>query len=524
MTHRAAVVIGGGLAGLRAADVLAGLGHAPLVLEARDACGGLVRGGIVGGVDVTLGAEGFAGRSREVADLCVDLGLQIVAPAGEPWVWTQDGDGVRVFRIPRGVLGIPADLDDPLVAAALSPDGLARASEDLTMGPQVGADAADLASLVEARLGAEVLDRLVRPVAGGIHAAEPSELAVDTISPGLRAALAEHGSLVAAAAAVRAAAPAVSPVVSVAGGLSRLSDALADRIVAAGGEVRTGRTTLSIAATPLYPMTARQLADGGAQTEIGVAVGTSADQWAESDATRDHSPKPATNDKTHDGRAGSPSADAPTWSVTHCATDDPDDVQITTTDRLIIAVDPASALRLLGGVPGLNVSLPVPQGADVAIAVLVLDAPELDAAPRGSGVLVALPPAGEEPRVACKALTHASAKWPRTDLPPHRHIVRLSYGRAGHPTPEPTPALALADASTLLGVELDAASVVGFAVEHFPNALPPHTPDHRTRVATLLDAVAQHSGLGVTGAWTAGTGLAATLPHAAAIATRVGSA
>ncbi len=562
--HHPAVVIGGGLAGLRAADVLAGLGHTPLLLEARDACGGLVRGGTVGGVEVTLGAEGFAGRSREVADLCIDLGLPIVAPAGEPWIWTQerehvtpergdapperedvtperedvtperdsvtrerdsvtreDGDareggGVRVFRIPRGVLGIPADLDDPLVTAVLSADGLARASEDLTMGPQVGADAADLASLVEARLGVEVLDRLVRPVAGGIHAADPSELTVDTVAPGLRAALAEHGSLIAAAAAVRAAAPAVSPVVSVAGSLSRLSDALADRIVAAGGEVRTGRTTVSISPAPSQSLVAAlPPADGGAQTRTRVATTSSGHVM-----TADVALTPV---------AASESA----WSVTHRATDDPSDIETVTTDRLIIAVDPASALRLLGGLPGLDVSLPVPRGADVAIAVLVLDAPELDAAPRGSGVLVAPPAdpsrdpehphpsAGREQRVACKALTHASAKWPRTDLPPHRHIVRLSYGRAGQPTPEPTPALALADASTLLGVELDASSVVGFAVERFPNALPPHTPDHRARVAALLDAVAQHPGLGVTGAWIAGTGLAATIPHAAAVATHM---
>ena len=55
----------------------------------------------------------------------------------------------------------------------------------------------------------------------------------------------------------------------------------------------------------------------------------------------------------------------------------------------------------------------------------------------------------------------------------------------------------------------------------FANSLPSHTPAHRARVAEL-DAVASGlPGLGITGAWFAGTGLAAVLPHAAATAQRL---
>ena len=43
------------------------------------------------------------------------------------------------------MLGIPTDLDDPQVADALSEEGLARAREDLTLGPDAGADAASFA-------------------------------------------------------------------------------------------------------------------------------------------------------------------------------------------------------------------------------------------------------------------------------------------------------------------------------------------------------------------------------------------
>ena len=50
---------------------------------------------------------------------------------------------------------------------------------------------------------------------------------------------------------------------------------------------------------------------------------------------------------------------------------------------------------------------------------------------------------------------------------------------------------------------------------HFANSLPPQTPAHRDRVAALQSRVDRLPGLAVTGAWFAGTGLAATLPHAA---------
>jgi oxygen-dependent protoporphyrinogen oxidase len=98
------------------------------------------------------------------------------------------------------------------------------------------------------------------------------------------------------------------------------------------------------------------------------------------------------------------------------------------------------------------------------------------------------------------------------------HVLRVSYGRAGIPTPEPTLADALADASVLLGVELDPTSVAGHAVVHFPNSLPPQTPEHRARVADLTARLPQEPGLAITGAWFAGTGLAAVIPHATRVA------
>lgn len=462
MTHVDALVVGGGIGGLRAALTLADAGLTPLLLEARTTCGGLVFGAPVGGMWVDLGAEGWAKRSRPVAALCDDLGLATVDPAGAAHLWSHR-DGGFATPIPHGVLGIPTDLDDPAVARLLSPAGLERARADLTMGPDAGADAADLGALVEARLGPEALARLVTPVAGGVHAADPAALAVDVVSPGLRGALAREGSLARAAAALRGSAPAGAVMSSVAGGLFRLPQALSDRIAERGGAIATGRF-----------VTAIEPAGNGWRVTHHAA-----------------------------GRAADPAA-RPT-PVGEPAT--------VTTDRLVLALDGPAALGLLRGLDVGVDDWTLSTGADLTHVTVVLDAPALDAAPCGSGVLVTPDAEGATRRVACKALTHVSAKWPDVVAGTGAHALRLSYPRAAGST-APGLADALADASALLGVGLDEASVRGHAVVHHRGSLPPHTPGHSERVAGLAARVAERPGLAVTGAWCAGTGLAAVIPHA----------
>lgn len=485
LTHDAdAIVVGGGVAGLNAAHRLAAHGVRPLVVEARGQVGGLVFGRKVGDGWVDLGAESYAKRSRYVTALCAELGLVTVDPAAGSWI--VDPDREVSYPIPHGVLGIPASLDDPAVAAALSPAGLARARADLTMGPDAGADAADLATLVETRLGREVLDALVAPVAGGIHSASPHLLAPDAVAPGLVARLRATGSLVAAAAEQRAAAPAGAVVSAVEGGMFLLADALRDRIERLGGDVATEQLV-----TAVRPWA------GGWQVDVA-ARRRPADPWL----------------------PGLPDGEPTTL----------------TTPLLVVALDGREALDLLRPLPELGIGdWRLPDGADLVQVTIALDDPRLDAAPRGSGCLVVAPAPTPVPSssaaasatatatatVRAKALTHYSAKWPWARRASGQHVLRVSYGRAGVPTPEPTTGEALRDASTLLGLELDPLSVRGATTIHFANALPPHTPEHRARVAQLQRDVEQLPGLGVTGAWVAGSGLAGTLPHAEATARRL---
>ncbi|CAN5293275.1 hypothetical protein BH09ACT5_BH09ACT5_23660 [soil metagenome] len=101
----------------------------------------------------------------------------------------------------------------------------------------------------------------------------------------------------------------------------------------------------------------------------------------------------------------------------------------------------------LDGTVVLAAPLESPPGRRIVLATLVVEAPELDAAPRGSGVLVA---AGA-PGIRARALTHSTAKWEwLRERAGGRHVLRLSYDDE----PQDLAAAALQDASALLGVAL----------------------------------------------------------------------
>ncbi|MDR7111463.1 oxygen-dependent protoporphyrinogen oxidase [Microbacterium trichothecenolyticum] len=143
-----------------------------------------------------------------------------------------------------------------------------------------------------------------------------------------------------------------------------------------------------------------------------------------------------------------------------------------------------------------GVAAPAAPGRRIDLVTLVVEQDELDAAPRGTGLLVA---AGAP--VGARALTHATAKWEwLREAAAGRHVVRLSYDE----TPADPVAAAVADAETLLGVRLpvlvDAAQV--FWV--------------RPAAASTVP-----SGLTVVGETVAGSGLAGIVAHAERTATEL---
>ena len=177
-------------------------------------------------------------------------------------------------------------------------------------------------------------------------------------------------------------------------------------------------------------------------------------------------------------------------------------------DGLVLAADRPGLL------PGAGLARP---HAHVLLVTLVLHAPALDAAPRGTGVLVASAARG----VRAKALTHATAKWAwlAEAAGPGRHVIRLSYGRGLAPAPDVSSDLALRDASGLFGVQLTADMLHDAARRRWSSALPTPELGHQVTVARLRSGLPAR--VAVTGAWVAGTGLAAVVADSRRTATAV---
>jgi oxygen-dependent protoporphyrinogen oxidase len=472
-----AVVLGGGISGLLAARELATAGHAVTVLEASGTWGGCVGSHVVAGLTLDSGAESFATRSLAVAELAAELGLAgKIVPPRPGGAWVQLPEGPR--ELPKtGVLGIPANPWDPEVRRSLGFVGSLRASLDRYLPARVGAaaDVTSVSALVRARMGRRVLERLVAPVVGGVHSADPGLLDVDMVAPGLRAGIRTHGSLAAAVAAQRrgASGPSVAKAGSAVAGLE---DGMHTLVTALLNDLRKRGVTL------LTGVPAR-------------AVERTADGW-----------RVTAGESTYDG------------------------------GLLVVALPGPDAVGLLQeAVPALAGRSPG-HGPDVRLVTLVVDLPELDRRPRGTGVLVA----PQTPGIQAKALTHATAKWDwlAAAAGPGTHVLRLSYGRLSYGRLEGSGAVgsgaigngaegsgganapasdsellaaALRDASALLDVPVQERDVVGWDVVRWQGALPFAAVGHKARVAGIREVCAAENGLCVVGGWVAGNGLAAVV-------------
>lgn len=468
-------VIGGGVSGLAAAYALRDAGVAVTVLEGSPRLGGKLEVSEVGGSQVDAGAEALLARRQEGTGLIDAVGLSggLVQPGTtSAGIWTRG----QIRPLPRRqFMGVPADLDDLAATGIVSADGLTRAEADLTRPGDAGAGDESVTSRVGGRLGAEVVDRLVEPLLGGVYAGRCEDLSFEATLPALAQAARERNSLIDAAASLlppaggaparahtqdagqRPTPGAPSAVfTTLAAGLGSLPAALAARC---GATVRTSAMVRELARTP--------------------------DGW----------------------RLTVGSAHAP---------------EALGADAVIIAVPARPASRLLAQIAhGQAAATTLAEIKYASMAIVTLAYPEsaFPQPPAGSGFLV---PAVDGRAV--KAVTYSTNKWPHLrQTSPGLLIVRCSVGRLGEEAilqrdDAELAALAAADLAAATGARGGPADV---RVTRWGGGLPQYSVGHLDRVARIRAGVGKLPGVAVCGAAYDGIGIPACIASARLAADQV---
>ncbi len=466
-------VIGAGVSGLSAAFLLRNAGLDVTVLEGSPQLGGKLAVSEVGGIAVDSGAEALLARRPEGTGLIGELGLsgQLEVPGTTAaGIWTRG----RIRSLPRRqFMGVPADIAELAGTGILSEAGLARAAQEPTLPDGEPATDVSVTSRVGGRFGAELVDRLVEPLLGGVYAGRCDDLSFDATLPALAQAARRHHSLTDAAASLVPAShgpashgpaspgsatpdqPAPAPVfATLAGGLGTLPGALA---AASGARVRTSAMVRELARTP-----------AGWRLTVGSA----------------HAP------------------------------------EVLEADAVIIAVPAVAAGRLLAGVaePAASALREI-RYASMAVVTLAYPVAAFPGPVTGSGFLV---PAVDERTI--KAVTFSTVKWPHLRATrPDLHIVRCSVGRLGEDAvlqrdDAELAALAAADLAEATGVRGRPADA---RVSRWGGGLPQYSVGHLGRVARIRAGIASQPGLAVCGAAYDGVGIPACIATARLAAEQV---
>ncbi|MEQ6900252.1 protoporphyrinogen oxidase [Nocardioides sp. YIM 152588] len=265
------VVVGGGIAGLVAARELAAAGRQVLLLEGSAVVGGKLRRGEVAGITLDVGAEAVVNRRPEGVGLVKELGLGMVRPTGATSrVWTRGA----LRPLPRTLMGAPLDLAQLASSGVLSDAGLELARREPDLPATALADDADVSvgDLVDARYGAEVTDRLVEPLLGGVYAGRAREISVRAAIPPLLD-LALRGSITAQAGAAPPASAAGPIFAGIPGGMWRLPAELRHALEETGlVEVLTGAMVTGLRRTRAGFSVTVSTADGDRSEQAAAVV------------------------------------------------------------------------------------------------------------------------------------------------------------------------------------------------------------------------------------------------------------
>ena len=189
---------------------------------------------------VDLGPDGFLGRRPEAVDLCGEVGIAdglVPIAARGASVWARG----RLRALPEGhALGIPTRFWPTARSGIVGVRGdLGLARDAVLPRPDARGPIGDRAigPLVARKLGQRVVDMLVDPLIGGIHAGSVDDMSAAATFPPLLAAAQRRGGLMRA---LRAEVPPPDPdgpplFWALDGGMASLVDALAAGLACARG-------------------------------------------------------------------------------------------------------------------------------------------------------------------------------------------------------------------------------------------------------------------------------------------------
>ncbi|QGU03676.1 protoporphyrinogen oxidase [Corynebacterium comes] len=453
-------IIGAGLAGLTSAyEIHKADPEAVIhVFEAEDRIGGKLFTVAFESGPTDMGAEAYLALRSDATEFFVELGLadELVRPsAASSLVYT----GGELKNLPAGgVMGIPSH--SAPVAHLVSTETAARIDAEGDADPidwQVGGDVS-VGELVRERYGAEVVDRIVSSLLGGVYSCSADDLGVRATVPQLAEALdalAEAGEKVTLSAAVKRCEsrrpprdPGAAPVPVFAGfrgGYATAYEALAEK--------------------------------SGADIHLDAFVAA---------VTRDlrgfHISGPGVN---VDGAY----------------------------DRLILATPaPTTAALLKSIAPEASEALKSVKLASSAVVGMKFDS---DAGlPDNSGVLVAI----SEPDVQTKAFTFSSKKWPHLGERGGA-LVRASFGRFGDDAivraeEDLLVDTALDDLARITGFDGREAGLAEIYVQRWFGGLPRYDAAHLATVDKVRAGIDDVHGLEVAGAWAGGVGVPAVISDA----------